>query len=73
MEKFINSGRFIGRKSFLEKNPTEELLSDCTDIVRYADGSYIQVLKSGLFYVNDTFSSESLDEAERELLKKISK
>ena len=73
MENLIDTGRFICKASFLIKNPTEELLEECTDVVAYADGSYIQVLKSGEFYVDDTFKSRSLDEAEIKLLEKIDK
>jgi hypothetical protein len=73
MDKLIDTGRFIGRESFLEKNPTKKLLNECTDVVSYGNGSYIQVLKSGEFYIDDTFKSRSLDEAEIILLEKINK
>jgi hypothetical protein len=73
MEKFVNSGRFICKESYLEKNPTEKLLKECTDVVEYIDGSYIQVLESGEFYVDSTFKSRSLDEAEIKLWEKINK
>ena len=73
MENLIDTGRFICKESFLKKNLTEKLLEECTDVVAYADGYYIQVLKSGEFYVDDTFKSRSLDEAEAILLKKIDK
>jgi hypothetical protein len=73
MEKLIDTGRFICKESFLHINPTEKLLEECTDVLRYSNGSYIQVLKSGEFYVDDTFKSLSLDEAEIKLLEKINK
>lgn len=73
MENLIDTGRFICKESFLKKNPTEKLLEECTDVVAYSDGYYIQVLKSGEFYVDDTFKSRSLDEAEIKLLEKIDK
>lgn len=73
MEKFIDSGRFTRRMSFLDKNPMEKLLDDCTDVVQYEGGAYIQVLKSGIFYLDESFSSRSLDEAEVKLLEKINK
>lgn len=73
MEKFISSGRFICKASFLEKNPTEKLRSDCTDVVHYNGGAYIQVLKSGEYYVDDSYSSRSLDQAEIMLWGKIQK
>lgn len=73
MEKFIDSGRFTRRMAFLDKNPMEKLLDDCTDVVQYEGGAYIQVLKSGIFYLDESFSSRSLDEAEVKLLEKINK
>jgi hypothetical protein len=51
----------------------EKLLDDCTDVVQYEGGAYIQVLKSGIFYLDESFSSRSLDEAEVKLLEKINK
>lgn len=69
MDKVIDSGRFIGRDSFLIKNPNEKLKSDCTDVVQYSNGMYIQVLKTGLFHVDDNFSSHSLDESEAFMFK----
>jgi hypothetical protein len=73
MNKFIDSGRFIPRAVFLDKNPSEQLLDDCTDVVQYEGGAYIQVLKSGVFYLDESFSSRSLDEVEVKLLEKINK
>jgi hypothetical protein len=73
MEKLIDTGRFICKESFLQKHPTEQLLKECTDVVAYANGHYIQVLKSGEFYLDETFKSRSLDEAEIKLLEKINK
>lgn len=70
MENLIDTGRFICKASFLQKNPTEKLLEECTDVIAYADGSYIQVLESGVFYLSDNFSSKLLDEMEALLLKK---
>jgi hypothetical protein len=73
MENLIDTGRFICKESFLKKNPTEKLLEECTDVVAYADGSFIQVLESGVFYLSDNFNSTLLDEMEAILLKKIDK
>jgi hypothetical protein len=66
-EEFKNSGRFIYRDSFLEKNPNTILHTDCTDVVEYQSGAFIQLLKSGLFYLEDDLSSKSLDEVEDRL------
>ena len=73
MNKFIDSGRFIPRAVFIDKNPNEQVLDDCTDVVQYEGGAYIQVLKSGVFYLDESFSSRSLDEVEVKLLEKINK
>jgi hypothetical protein len=71
--RIIESGRFIERNKFLEKNPNENLHRDCTDVVHYYDGSYIQLLKTGEFYLSDDLSSKSLDEAETMLIDKKEK
>jgi hypothetical protein len=71
--RIIESGRFIERSKFLEKNPAENLHKDCTDVVHYYDGSYIQLLKTGEFYLSDDLSSKSLDEAETMLIDKKEK
>jgi hypothetical protein len=71
MEKFIDSGRFTRRMAFLDKNPNEKLLDNCTDVVQYIGGAYIQVLQSGLFYLDENHSSKVLDEVEVELFGKI--
>lgn len=73
MEKFINSGKFMCKESFLDKNPNEKLRKDCTDVVHYVGGMYIQVLESGEFYLDEEFKSRSLDEAEVKLWEKINK
>lgn len=70
MEKIIDSGRFIPKMVFLDKNPNEKLHKECTDVVHYVGGKYIQVLKSGVFYLDETFSSRSLDEVEVKLFEK---
>ncbi len=49
---FVNTGRIIDLKTFSNLYPKEELQSDCTDVVLYQDGWYIQMLKSGWFFFN---------------------
>lgn len=73
MEKFINSGRIMWRETYLKKNQTAQLLNECNYVVEYSDGSFIQLLNSGVFYVDSTFKSLSLDEAEVFLWEKINK
>ena len=75
MEKlqFIDSGRFTTRDSFLNKNPNEVLHIDCTDVVEYKDGVFIQVLKTGIFYIEDNYSGSSLYEAEDKMWEMLEK
>ena len=63
-----DSGRFVCKKTFLEKNPTAKLLKHCTDVVQYSNGQYIQVLRTGVFYLNEKFSSTNLDLCEQKLM-----
>lgn len=69
-ESFINSGRITDIKSFINLYPKAELESDCTDVVLYKDGSYIQMLKSG-WYFYDGYQHATLDAMEELLWKKI--
>lgn len=70
MDKLIDSGMFMWKSAFLAKNPTAELLEDCTDVVVYSDGSFIQLLKSGEYYLDSDNKSLSLGEVEKILLEK---
>lgn len=63
-DRFSNSGRFINAVSYVEKNPQAKVSNLCTDVIMYHDGHFIQLLKSGMFMVNESFVSRSLDEAE---------
>jgi hypothetical protein len=74
LEDLSNTGRFICRDAYLDKNPDENLHKECTDVVQYIGGHIIQVLESGQFMVDEDFKSISLDEAEGWLYaKKINK
>lgn len=64
LNEFIDTGRFIPRNSFLEKRPNEVLLDDCSDVVEYEGGHYIQVLADGTFYLDKLNFSNVLDEVE---------
>jgi hypothetical protein len=61
---FCKSGKFINRKSFLEKNPDYKLNDNCTDIVHYMDGTIIQLLSNGVFHFDDENRSSSLEKVE---------
>lgn len=49
---FINTGRITDLKTFTNLRPNEKLQSDCTDVVVYQDGWFIQMLKSGWYFFN---------------------
>ena len=71
MDKLIDSGKFTYRKDYLDKNPKAKLLKECTDVIVYSDGSFIQVLSTGMFYLNSSVKNRSLEIVEQEMLKKI--
>ena len=58
------SGRFIPKDAFLLENPSETLLSTCTEVIEYIGKGYIQVLSSGVFRYNAQVKSKVLDEVE---------
>jgi len=62
--EFVDSGKFITRKDFLSTRPNEALINDCTDLVQYEGGHYIQVLEDGTFYLDELNQSKELDEVE---------
>jgi hypothetical protein len=51
-EEFINTGRIVPRLVFESKYPTEYLHVNTTDVVVYAGGSYIQMLKTKGFMLD---------------------
>lgn len=62
-----DTGRFMERELFEENNPKENLHFDCTDIVYYLGGAYIQVLKTGDFFIDTKTSSKNLEDVEKAL------
>jgi hypothetical protein len=64
LNEFIDTGRFIPRNFFLEKRPNEVLLDDCSDVIQYEGGHYIQVLDDGTFYLDEENQSKELEEVE---------
>ena len=59
---WVDSGRFINRDAFLKTHPDEVLNQDCTDVILYSGDAYIQLLKSGLYYVDaGTYGSKLKD------------
>jgi hypothetical protein len=69
-DEWKESGRFTNREAFEQDNPSENLHIDCTDVVVYYGGLFIQVLKSGDFYLMPEHTSTSLDAVEKILWKK---
>lgn len=83
-ELFINTGRIMPRELFLNYNKTIRLKPDCSDVVRYVGGFYIQILKTGefLFEINDAelsdemntiIKNKSLDIVEEELWHRVAR
>ena len=64
LNEFIDTGRFTPRNSFLEKRPNEVLFDDCSDVIQYKGGHYIQVLEDGTFFLDELNFSKVLDEIE---------
>ena len=64
LNEFIDTGRFIPRPDFVAKRPNELLLDDCSDVIQYEGGHYIQVLDDGTFYLDEENQSKELEEVE---------
>lgn len=69
-ETFINSGRITDLKSFINLYPKAQLESDTTDVVVYKDGHYIQMLKTGMYFL-DGYQHCTLEAMEERLWRKI--
>jgi len=69
-KEWQDTGRFINRKSFEQHNVNENLHVDCSDVVLYYGGAYIQLLKSGEFFIDTNNLSKSLDTVEQILWEK---
>jgi hypothetical protein len=61
------SSSIVDRKSFEAHNPKENLHVDCTNILMYLGGIYIQLLKSGEFFLDAHISGKTLDAIEKPL------
>jgi|TARA_R110000868_G_scaffold55690_3_gene173109 hypothetical protein len=57
-----DTGRFVPAELFILDHPDETLHKDCTDVVVYNEGLYIQALKGDYFYMS--CKSKSLDDIE---------
>ena len=66
LQEWSATGKFTPINAFMEDNPNATLHVDCADVVSYIDGSYIQALKSGEFYIDASKeSNKNLDHMER--------
>lgn len=74
---FSETGRFVDRHTFERGNPNVKLHPECTDVIVYLCGFYIQSLKGNVFFISMketanesdeidrwTFTNENLDEVE---------
>lgn len=68
--KFLGSGRFMQADKFMKERPSELLHVDCTDVVVYKDGRYIQSLKDGMFLYEE-MKDIKLDVVEDYMWKKM--
>lgn len=48
-EMFSNTGRIIPADVFHKNNPKSKINPECTDVIRYLGGFFIQMLKSGRY------------------------
>lgn len=71
-DEWMDTAKFYEREHFEQDNPDETLHSDCTDVVTYYGGAYIQMLKSGDFYMNEDTKSKFLFNIEKEIWQKKS-
>ena len=79
-EEFIMTGRFMDVRKFAAERPNVELSKECTDVVKYAGGHFVQLLKDGTYFVKDVlpdetiyFACATLVEAEEKLWEKVLK
>lgn len=64
-DDFCETGRFISRSGFTAVPNDPPLHPDCTDIVVYMCGFYIQSLKGDKFFINMQETANESDEIER--------
>jgi len=58
--EFIMTGRFMDAQKFTAERPDVKLHADCTDVVVYAGGHYIQSIKTGEYLVRGDFSEHTV-------------
>lgn len=72
-DEFIATGRFECKACFVTTHPQAKLNPNCTDIVRYAGGYFIQGMKNGTFLcgTDESLSFGNLESAEAVLWTKV--
>lgn len=65
LEDFSETGRFVDRRTFESDNPTIQLHPECTDVIVYMCGFYIQSLKGSVFFISVKEDAQESDEIDR--------
>lgn len=64
-DDFTETGRFVDRHTFERVNPNVQLHPECTDVIVYLCGFYIQSLKGNVFFISMKETSQESDEIDR--------
>ena len=65
------TGKFIPKSEYLRDNPTEELLTTCSEVIEYVGKGYIQVMGSGTFRYTSSIKGKVLDDVENKMWREI--
>jgi len=65
LEDFSETGRFVDRQTFARDNPNVVLHPECTDVIVYLCGFYIQSLKGSVFFISMKETAHESDEIDR--------
>lgn len=65
LEDFSETGRFVDRQAFERDNPDIKLHPECTDVIVYMCGFYIQSLKGNVFFISMKEDAQESDEIDR--------
>jgi len=64
-DDFTETGRFVDRHTFERVNPNVQLHPECTDVIVYLCGFYIQSLKGNVFFISMKETAQESDEIDR--------
>lgn len=65
------TGKFIPKPEYLRDNPTEVLLTTCSEVIEYVGKGYIQVMGSGTFRYTSSIKGKVLDDVENKMWREI--